>query len=72
MHPPKQRYSYLKDEKNIFISRKLWSSKLALGSLKDAENEKFNAWIEYTDWLSSLDSVNAPDLIYPKRPGKNG
>lgn len=53
---------------NAHINGQNWPSKLALGRLKDADKEKFNAWLDYIDAIAETSTSTAPDITWPERP----
>ncbi|AFM76363.1 tail fiber assembly protein [Escherichia coli] len=53
---------------NDFMNGKQWPGKAAMGRLKDAEKEQYNAWLDYLDALEGVDTASAPDIEWPTPP----
>ncbi|ENK7105489.1 tail fiber assembly protein [Enterobacter kobei] len=56
------------DQANEFMNSKQWPGKAAMGRLKDAEKEQYNAWLDYLDALEAVDTTSAPDIEWPIPP----
>ncbi|MGT2567082.1 tail fiber assembly protein [Enterobacter kobei] len=56
------------DQANEYINSKQWPGKAAMGRLKDAEKEQYNAWLDYLDALEAVDTSSAPDIEWPTPP----
>lgn len=56
------------DQANEYINSKQWPGKAAMGRLKDAEKEQYNAWLDYLDALEAVDTTSAPDIEWPTPP----
>lgn len=47
----------------------VWQTKLLMGSkLTDAESASLNAWIDYIDAVTAIDTSTAPDISWPEPP----
>ncbi|EPY2037386.1 tail fiber assembly protein [Escherichia coli] len=55
---------------NEYMNSKQWPGKAAMGRLKDAEKEQYNAWLDYLDALEAVDTTSAPDIKWPKPPAE--
>ncbi|WFX93249.1 tail fiber assembly protein [Citrobacter braakii] len=48
----------------------VWQTKLLMGrALTDAESAGLNAWMDYIDAVTAIDSSTAPDIKWPMPPG---
>ena len=56
------------DQANAYMNSKQWPGKAAMGRLKDAEKEQYNAWLDYLDALEVVDTSSAPDINWPDSP----
>lgn len=56
------------DQANEYMNSRQWPGKAAMGRLKDAEKEQYNAWLDYLDALDAVDISGAPDIIWPTQP----
>ena len=49
----------------------VWQTKLLMGrKLTDAESASLNAWIDYIDAVTAIDTSTAPDINWPTPPGE--
>ena len=60
--------SRLIQEANDYINSKQWPGKVAMGRLKDAEKDQYNAWLDYLDALAVVDTSNTDDIHWPEQP----
>lgn len=56
------------DQANEFMNNKQWPGKAAMGRLKDAEKEQYNAWLDYLEALEAVATTSAPDIEWPTPP----
>lgn len=56
------------DQANEYMNSKQWPGKAAMGRLKDTEKEQYNDWLDYLDALEAVDTLTAPDIIWPDKP----
>lgn len=48
----------------------VWQTKLLMGrKLTDDESASLNAWIDYIDAVTAIDTSTAPDISWPTHPG---
>ncbi|MDU6539174.1 tail fiber assembly protein [Mixta calida] len=55
-------------EANVYINDHNWPSKLALGRLSDDDKARFNAWLDYIEAVTAVDTATAPDINWPDKP----
>lgn len=49
----------------------VWQTKLLMGrKLTDAESASLNAWMDYIDAVTAIDTSTAPDIKWPPLPGE--
>lgn len=46
----------------------IWQTKLLLGRISDADKASLNAWLDYIDALTAIDTSLAPDINWPVKP----
>lgn len=47
----------------------IWQTKLLMGrKLSDAESTQLNAWMDYIDVVTAIDTSKAPDITWPTAP----
>jgi hypothetical protein len=47
----------------------IWQTKLLMGrKLTDTESASLNAWMDYIDLLSAVDTTKTSDLVWPESP----
>ncbi|MEI9543039.1 tail fiber assembly protein [Citrobacter braakii] len=50
----------------------VWQTKLLMGrKLTDGESASLNAWIDYIDAVTAIDTSTAPDISWPTPPGES-
>lgn len=71
---PEQLVAEAKAEKQTrldFATTKIvvWQTKLLMGrKLTDAESASLNAWVDYIDAVTVIDTSTAPDIDWPEHP----
>ena len=49
----------------------VWQTKLLMGrKLTDGESASLNAWMDYIDAVTAIDTSTAPDINWPTPPGE--
>ncbi|HCN7669397.1 TPA: tail fiber assembly protein [Escherichia coli] len=49
----------------------VWQTKLLMGrKLTDGESASLNAWMDYIDAVTAIDTSTAPDIEWPTPPGE--
>ncbi|HBE4830467.1 TPA: tail fiber assembly protein [Escherichia coli] len=56
------------DEANVYINKRQWPGKAAIGRLKGEELVQYNLWLDYLDALELVDTSGAPDIEWPTPP----
>lgn len=56
------------DEANVYINKRQWPGKAAIGRLKADELERYNLWLDYLDALEVVDTSSAPNINWPDPP----
>lgn len=47
----------------------IWQTKLLAGrKLSDSETTQLNAWLDYIDAVTAVDTSTAPDITWPEQP----
>lgn len=47
----------------------IWQTKLLMGrKLTDTETTQLNAWMDYIDAVTDIDTSTAPDITWPEQP----
>ncbi|HAS0804890.1 TPA: tail fiber assembly protein [Enterobacter roggenkampii] len=47
----------------------IWQTKLLMGrKLTDTETSQLNAWMDYIDAVTAVDTSTAPDIAWPEQP----
>lgn len=46
----------------------IWQTKLLLGRISDADKASLNAWLDYIDALTAIDTSLTPDINWPVKP----
>ncbi|WP_141036406.1 tail fiber assembly protein, partial [Escherichia coli] len=55
-------------EANVYINKRQWLGKAAIGRVKADELEQYNLWLDYLDTLELVDTSSAPDIEWPTPP----
>lgn len=57
------------DDANLYINRKQWPGKAAIGRLKGDDLTQYNLWLDYLDALELIDTSNN-EISWPESPSR--